>query len=181
MENLHEKVRFAAAWFWRALLLVLSPVGGLLRLVLGDLSWQAPSWLDWMHERLAPVGRWAQTQAAWVALAILLVLGGAWGALHGPQGGWRNWWNWQTFSGAKEDSARVGVASIAVSGPERTPYDGDAKPRPVVLNFSASAAPLARVGKEAVDVSLSPALPGKWTWATVSRLEFLPEQDLPIG
>ncbi len=181
MENLHDKVRFAAAWFWRALLLVLSPVGGLLRLVLGDLSWQAPSWLDWMHARLAPVGRWAQTQAAWVALAILLVLGGAWGALHGPQGGWRNWWNWQTFSGAKEDSARTGVASIAVSGPERTPYDGDAKPRPVVLNFSASAAPLARVGKEAVDVSLSPALPGKWTWATVSRLEFLPEQDWPIG
>jgi uncharacterized protein YfaS (alpha-2-macroglobulin family) len=181
MQSLHEKVRLSAAWLWRVTLLVLTPFGWLLRQLLGSPNWQAPDWLQWTRQRLAPLGRMAQAQAAWLALAGLLALGGAWGALHGPQGGWKNWWNWQTFSGVQEDAAKISAAGINVSGPERTPYDGDAKPRPVVLNFSASAAPLARVGKEAADVSLSPALAGKWTWAAVNRLEFLPDQDWPIG
>lgn len=181
MQSLHEKVRLAATWLWRVLLLVLSPVAWVLRQVVGSPNWQAPNWLQWAGEKLAPLGRKAQDRAAWVALAAVLALGGAWGVLHGPQGGWKNWWNWQTFNGAKEDAAKIGATGISVSGPERTPYDGDAKPRPVVLNFSASAAPLARVGKEAVDVSQSPALAGKWTWAAVNRLEFLPDQDWPIG
>lgn len=181
MQSLHEKVRFAAAWVWRAIGLALSPVAWLLRNLLGHLNWQAPHWLQWTGERLAPWGRKAHSQAAWVALAALLALGGAWGALHGPQGGWKNWWDWQTFNGAQQDTTKVSATGISVSGPERTPYEGDAKPRPVVLNFSASAAPLVRVGKEAVDVSLSPAIAGKWTWAAVNRLEFLPDQDWPIG
>ncbi len=181
MQSLHEKVRFAAAWVWRAFLLALSPLAWLLRQLLGKLNWQAPSWLQWTGGRLVPLGRKANAHAAWVALAAALALGGAWGALHGPQGGWKNWWSWQTFNGAQEDVAKISATGINVSGPERTPYDGDAKPRPVVLNFSASAAPLSRMGKEAVDVTLSPALAGKWTWATVNRLEFLPDQDWPIG
>ena len=181
MQSLHEKMSGATAWLWRMVLLVLSPVAWLLRHLLGNLSWQAPGWLQWAGERMAPLGRKAQDQAAWVALAVLLALGGVWGATHGPQGGWKNWWNWQTFDGAQQDAPKITATGISVFGPERTPYEGDAKPRPVVLNFSASAAPLARVGKEAVDVSLSPALAGKWTWATVNRLEFLPDQDWPIG
>jgi alpha-2-macroglobulin len=181
MQSLHENVRLAAIRLWRAVQLVLSPLAWLLRQVVGSPNWQAPGWLQWASQRLAPLGRKAQEQAAWVALAAALALGGAWGALHGPQGGWKNWWNWQTFSGAKQDASKVSATSISVSGPERTPYEGDAKPRPVVLNFSASAAPLARVGKEAAEVSLSPALAGKWTWTAVNRLEFLPDQDWPIG
>ncbi|MBK6998505.1 MAG: alpha-2-macroglobulin family protein [Rhodoferax sp.] len=185
MESLHEKVRHAAAWLWLALGFVWMPIAGLANLLLGTLDWQAPGWLQWLRERMAPLWSWVYDHAAWAALALVLALAGIWGATHPPQGGWKNWWNWQTFSGAKPDVATVvspiKVTHINVSGPERTPYEGDAKPRPVVLNFSTSAAPLARVGKEALDVSLSPALAGKWTWVAVNRLEFLPDQDWPIG
>jgi len=181
MKNLHKRVRLAAAWVWRTLRLALSPFFWLLRQLVGSPNWQAPGWMRWTSERCSPLVRKTQDQAAWVALAVALALGGAWGALHGPQGGWKNWWSLQAFHGATEDAPQISTAGISVSGPERTPYEGDAKPRPVVLSFSASAAPLARVGKEAVDVSLSPALAGKWTWVTVNRLEFLPDQDWPIG
>lgn len=181
MENLHVTVRRVVEWCWRAVLLVLLPLRGLLQLLLGKMEWQAPRWLVWMGERLAPLGRWSQAHSAWVAVVVMLTLGGAWGALHGPQGGWKNWWSWQTFNGAKEEVNKITAMNINVSDPEHTPYDGDAKPRPVVLNFSSSAAPLARVGKETLDVALSPPLAGKWTWAAVNRLEFLPDQDWPIG
>ena len=181
MQSLHEKIRFAMQWVWRVLGSLLSLLRWVLRPLVGDLAWKAPAWLQWVALRLNPLAQWLQARAAWALLAGFLVVGGFWGALHGPQGGWRNWWEWQTFSGAKEDATQVSAAGISITGPERTPYDGDGKPRPVALNFSVAAAPLARVGKEAVDVSLSPALAGRWMWVSGNRLEFVPDQDWPIG
>lgn len=126
--------------------------------------------------------------AKWIVVATVL-LGGFWLAIfHEPNAGWKNWWDWQTFSGKRPDQMNGNVAgnttNINVSVPQQTRYDGndnDGKPYPVILNFSVSAAPLDRVGKEAVDVELSPSLPGKWTWSSATRLEFLPDQDWPIG
>lgn len=181
VKKVHEAVQLAAARVWGLMGAVFAPIGRSLPFVVGHLDWEAPRWLSWCGTHLTPLGRWAQNHAAWVALALALALGGIWSAFHGPQGGWKNWWNWQTFYGAKEDANKISATGFSVSGPERTPYDGDGKPRPVAVNFSTSAAPLARVGKEALDISLSPALAGKWTWAAVNRLEFLPEQDWPIG
>lgn len=130
------------------------------------------------------------------ALVILALAAGFLWKLQ-PNAGWKNWWDWQTFSGARPDqvggnvgSHAVGnadvrnAAGIHISGPALTRYDGserNGKPYPVLLNFSVSAAPLARVGQEAEDVTLSPALPGKWTWTAANRLEFLPDQDWAIG
>ena len=179
--NMHERVRQAGGKLLAAILFVARPLAGLGRHLVGDLHWQAPNWLLWLRTKLAPVGRWCHAQAAWVALILVLLSGGGWAALHGPAGGWKNWWEWQTFSGARPDQGEVRAAGIQVEGPERTPYEGDGKPRPVILKFSASAAPLARVGKEAQDVQLAPALAGKWTWSSANQLEFLPDEDWPVG
>lgn len=181
MAHLHAMVRQIAGKAWQGLIFILAPLRYLLAALLGQLAWAPPAWLRWAHRQLTPFGHWCQARAAWVALAVVCAAGLAWGATHGPTGGWKNWWDWQTFNGAQPDQGEIQAAGISVSGPELTPYDGDGKPRPVILNFSVSAAPLARVGKEAVDVALTPALPGKWTWTSASRLEFLPDQDWPIG
>lgn len=181
MERLHAMVRHVAGMLWHGAAFALWRLRGLVSIFLGQIDWNAPPWWALLQKKLAPLGRWCQARAAWVALAAILAGGIVWGAYHGPNGGWKNWWDWQTFSGVRPDKGEIQAAGISVSGPELTPYDGDGKPRPVILNFSASAAPLSRVGKEATDVSLSPALPGKWTWVTASRLEFLPDQDWPIG
>ena len=181
MEHLHEVVRRTVGRLWLAVTAFLAMLVSLVGVFIGQVDWNPPAWLLWIGEKLAPVGRWCQAQATWVALAVLLAGGIAWGAYHGPVGGWQNWSNWQTFSGAKPDGVDIQAAGISVSGPEPTPYDGDAKPRPVVFSFSVSAAPLSRVGKEAADVALSPDLAGKWVWMTANRLEFLPDEDWPIG
>ncbi len=179
--TVHGKVRWLGARLQDAVLVGLRPLAALGRLLVGDVDWQPPGWMHWLAEKLSPLGRWCHAQAAWVAFVLIILAGAGWGALHGPAGGWKNWWDWQTFSGAQPEQGEARSAGIRVDGPERTPYDGDGKPRPVILKFSASAAPLARVGKEAQDVQLAPALRGKWTWAAANQLEFLPDEDWPVG
>lgn len=186
MEQLHEKVRRAAAWCWHGVRFIVTPLRALLGLLLGDMNWTAPSWLLWLQKKSVPLGVKIKQQAAWAALAVLLAIGLGWGVLHGPNVGWKNWWDWQTFSGTRPDTAdgqaaAIKAAGIYVNDPALTPYDGDGKPRPAILNFSTSVAPLALVGKAAVDVTLSPALAGQWTWTSANRLEFLPDDDWPIG
>lgn len=149
--------------------------------LVGGVSWEPPQWLMWATDRLQPLGAWARRHATWVALVALLGLGAVWAAFHGPAGGWRNWHEWATFSGAVSDQGERSAADIRVEGPALTDYENDGKPRPVILHFSVAAAPLARVGKEAQDISLSPALAGKWMWTSATELEFQPGDEWPIG
>lgn len=181
MKNLHTTVRLATAWIWGHLIGLARMLAQLMYPLLGQVAWAAPNWFLWVKSKATPIGHWLAARAAWTLLAGVLLLLAGWVTSHGPIGGWNNWWTWQTFSGTRVEKGEISPTGISVSGPERTPYDGDGKPRPVVLNFSASAAPLARVGKEAIDVHLSPTLSGKWTWVAANRLEFLPDSDWPLG
>lgn len=149
--------------------------------LLGQFQWRAPSWGITLVEKLQPLAHWVHQRAAWALLAVVLLAAGTWSALHGPAGGWKTWWQWQTLNGAQATHTEIQETRVRLSAPEPTPYDGDAKPRPLILDFSASAAPLILVGKEALDVTLTPALAGQWTWVSAQRLEFLPAQDWPIG
>jgi len=175
MGKLHEAVARGVAAIWRFLSLIFKPVGWLLKTVLGN--WQAPHWLGWSAEKLAPAGRLAKRFAAFTLLAVLVALG----ALVAPRLAKVDWHAWVAqFSSIHPDGQKT-AAGITVTPPGRTPVEGDGKPLPVVLTFSASAAPLSRVGKEAQDVTISPAIPGKWMWADANRLEFTPAGDWPIA
>ncbi|HWR77158.1 MAG TPA: alpha-2-macroglobulin [Thiobacillus sp.] len=88
----------------------------------------------------------------------------------------------RTFHGVTPDQGEVLDIQVSVTAPGRTEIEReDAKPFPIRLAFSQPAAPLARVGKEAIDVSLNPAHPGKWVWMDERHLEFQPKEDWPVG
>src|SRR6202000_2769423 len=77
--------------------------------------------------------------------------------------------------------------TFTVTAPAASQYeDGDGKPtlvvRPLVVTFSASAAPIELVGKAAGQgVAVDPAVKGKWTWESDRVLKFTPAQDWPVG
>lgn len=154
----------APIWYW------ISQVSlAVLRGVLG--SWRAPNWLRGLLTILRWVGVHLQQRLASLTLVALLAFGGV--AL------WPQLQKW-TDGLTPEKTAQV-IASVSVLDPRRTELELDKSPTPVIFSFNKSVAPIALVGKEAQDISLEPAIAGRWTWATQSRLEFLPATDWPVG
>lgn len=184
MQKLNIWVFQAAVAVCNALALLLLPLrwgGGL---VLGRWHWQAPVWLEWLGHRLAPLGRLAKAQAAWVLLASMLAAaaGGAYFLDKNGLGHWLKWSFWQQrLAKVLPDQGEIRNAEWTVTAPTRTPIEGDNQPRPVVVNFNASVAPLSLIGKAATGISLQPELAGNWRWVAANRLEFTPVGDWPIG
>ncbi len=144
--------------------------GLILKPLFGDLSWQAPRWARWLGGKFAAGGRAAMRRprhaAALLVLAAALGAGGAWT--------WK-WWQ------ARPKPIEV---TATVQNPSRTPLESedDASPRPLLIRFSQSVAPLSMSGKEvAQGITVAPALEGKWKWASDKQLEFQPKEDWPIG
>ena len=170
MNKLNDAVLRLARALWKGARFLLLPLGRVLGAVFG--RWQPPSWT-------APAARVASAHPAWVLLAVVLALG----AVAAPKLMKVDWaGKFAALRSVQPDRAAALAAAITVTNPDRTEIERDgAKPNPAVLTFAVSAAPLARVGKEAQDISMSPALAGKWTWTAPTRLEFQPAQDWPVG
>jgi len=191
MEQSRDSVKPRVNIFWLGVAIVLMPIMAFLSFLPG---FQKPQgWMEF-QEKLELAGHWDKKWVIWILPTVLV------GLLYwstAPAAGWRSWLEWQTFSGARDDQAASNQAAINqadvnkrnsvgvyISGPEKPRYNGDEndlKPRPVIFNFPMSAAPLSSIGKAAEDVLMSPRLPGKWTWTAANRLEFLPDQEWPIG
>jgi uncharacterized protein YfaS (alpha-2-macroglobulin family) len=134
-------------------------------------SWQPPGWLRAVGRLLAGVGSALQARLAWLLLAAAV------GA-----GGWAVWPTLQKWThGVTPEKVEVLPASASVVAPARTEIENNLGPNPVVLNFSRQVAPIAQVGKDALDVSIEPALEGRFSWVSATRLEFLPKEDWPLG
>lgn len=170
MNKLNDVVLRLARALWHGARFVLLPVFKLLGLIFG--RWQAPGWAP-------PLGRFAARHAAWTLLAVVLGVG----ALAAPKLMKIDWAaKIASLRSVQPDRPEIKTAGITVTNPYRTDIaTPGAKPNPAVLTFAASAAPLILVGKEAKDVSMSPALAGKWTWTSPTTLEFRPNEDWPIG
>ena len=66
--------------------------------------------------------------------------------------------------------------------PDATELKAGAKPHPLRVSFSESAAKLAGVGKQvASGITVTPPLAGVWTWETDTELVFKPQQDWEVG
>ncbi|CAA2099897.1 putative lipoprotein YfhM [Variovorax paradoxus] len=134
-------------------------------------SWRPPGWLRIAGTFLLLGLQWLQQRLVWVLLLLLLAAAG-WMA--SPQ--LLKWWH-----GLTPDRVEPVVATAKTEPPQRTQIELDKGPNPFVINFSASVAPIARIGQEAAGVSIEPAIAGRWTWTQQNRLEFLPAQDWPVG
>jgi hypothetical protein len=105
-----------------------------------------------------------------IAAATVLVLGGTYA-------GWR-WY---------EHRPRPIETAFTVTAPQLTCYECEppAKPNPLLVTFSGSAAPLAQTGKDLEPrtdaISMDPALKGTWHWDNDRQLRFQPAEDWPIG
>jgi len=166
------------AWIARGLGAVARGVAPLLRLVLG--AWSPPGWVRAAGRGLNRLGGPLQAHALWVALAVALAGAAAWQAPHVAQR-WRAWAPaWLNVGLLGED---LGTASVEVrlDPPGAPDYVNSGGPRPLLVHFTAPAAPALRVGKEPVDVQLAPALAGHWVWADASTLKFEPQGHWPIG
>ncbi len=175
MNQFNASVARFSGKIWQLLLLILHPLGRLLRLIFG--AWQAPTWWHWLGVKLAPLGQWMAQRAGLSLLAGLIVIA-AGAAPFLAKVDWQS--KWARFQSVQADKIEAKHTGVTLSRPDRTAIEYDGKPHPVALNFSASAAPLALVGKEARDVQIKPAIAGKWLWVSATRLEFTPNEDWPI-
>ncbi|MGW8394442.1 alpha-2-macroglobulin family protein [Pseudoduganella sp. HUAS MS19] len=139
--------------------------------VFGSVSWSPPAWLRSAGQRLLPLRAWAARHLRVVAaLAVLIVAGLAAYPFVKSR-----------MPYIKPDKVASGDAGVRIIAPGRTELENEGQPQALRIEFSASAAPLARVGREATDVQLSPAIAGKWTWNSDRELSFQPAQDWPVG
>jgi uncharacterized repeat protein (TIGR01451 family) len=133
--------------------------------IFGEISWRAPRWLA---QLLPYVIR--HPKPAFAAVFMLLLLG---------VGGWFGYQAYQNRPKPIEPPrVQVSVAAPIVTDYTQTPLVIN----PLVVNFSASVAPIALVGKPAkAGIELSPAIAGQWIWNTDKTLQFNPAGDWPVG
>jgi len=160
------QVRKAMTGVWRML-------GRIGHHLFGDVHWQAPVWLRATMEGLVAAQRYV---AAWIerdrrraTLVVGVVLAVAAAGLAGK------WWY--------DQLPKPVEVTYAVKDPARTRIeDPNARPDPVIVEFSASVATLAGVGKEVTTgIQTSPAVEGVWTWTDDRTLVFQPKADWPVG
>lgn len=131
-------------------------------------QWDPPPWLRWCGRQGGRGGSWAWAHKLKAALLILAVAG----AGVGGDRGWR-WWK------ARPKPATV---DVRVTEPALTVLGGKATPRPLLVRFTASAAPLKAVGAVVKKgITVEPELEGTWKWISDRELELRPREDWPVG
>ncbi len=133
--------------------------------VFGVVSWRAPCWLARLVHFL--VRKPKQTWGALFGL-ILLIVGG--------------WFGYQAYQNRPKPIEPPRV-QVSVTAPTATDYtQTPIVISPLEVEFSASVAPIALVGKPAkAGIELSPPIAGQWVWQTDKTLQFTPAGDWPVG
>ncbi len=137
--------------------------------VFGTVNWSAPPWIYATTTEL----RHKPRQYAGGTLGAVAVLVLMWAG-----------WQWYLHRPHPPEPYRI---TFEVTNPLASVYeDGDGKPtlviHPLVVKFSASAAPIEQVGKTILHgIVMDPAVKGKWTWDDDRTLQFMPVQDWPVG
>lgn len=145
----------------------------LLRPLIGDVRWQAPGWMRGIGNA---AGFCAVALTSWIKsdlrrAAIAGVVGIA--VIAGAAAG-KVWYD-------KQPKPLQVTFEVAV--PEPTPVDQpNAKPEPLLIKFSDSAATLGGVGKEVTGgIAIEPRIDGVWKWEDDRTLSLNPKSDWPVG
>ena len=149
--------------------------------VIGDLSWTPPPWLQGLYDRLfGPAIR--------AKLAVALAHAKTWIVRH------RRNLQWGAavlavigvigLSGYLWYLAQPKPVELAVTGttPSATPLEDNARPESIQINFSGSAARLDQVDKVVTaGIRIVPPIAGEWRWSGDTRLTFMPKEDWAVG
>ncbi len=145
----------------------------LLRPLIGDVQWQAPGWLRGLANAAGflalALASWVRTdvrRAAMVGgMGLALIAGGVAGKV---------WY---------DRLPKPLEVTIEVVTPDPTPVEQpDAKPEPLLIKFSESAATLAGAGKDVTaGISVEPRIDGTWRWTDDRTLTLTPKTDWPVG
>ena len=133
---------------------------GLVERIFGRVGWTPPGWCAALLREMRAQPR------AWLGglAALALLLAGGWWLAHRPV------------------PKVPGALEVAIHAPELTGYkETPAKIDPLRLDFSGSAAPIAKVDAAPDGVALKPELAGAWTWSDDHTLVFKPSGDWPVG
>lgn len=136
-------------------------VGGLLRPLLGQVSWRAPAWMQLLGRHPRATG------GSLIVIAVLAASG---------------WFGWQWYQGLPQPV----YTTFNVRAPAVTDYSRKHQKTPVVhpltVHFSASVAPIEKLDKTiSHGIKLTPAVAGKWRWLNDRTLQFTPAADWPVG
>lgn len=139
-----------------------------LAFLFGRLSYVPPDWVRSVGDGAGRSARWlAARRGLAVALAAVLALGSVGGVM-----GLR-WYR---------NRPRPATVEVVVTPPPVTPIADKIQPRPLIIDFDRSVAPLEKVGKTvAAGVAITPRIDGTWSWASDDRLVFRPRTDWSIG
>lgn len=143
---------------------------------IGEFSWKPPPWwVSLESEGLARISSARETVGQWVLenkrfLFIVSLCGAVVVAL--GIGGYF-WYR---------SRPRPAELSVTLYPPGPTRMEKGAKPDPLRIHFSNSAAKLEDVGKGIdLGVRITPAIPGKWTWISDREMEYKPSEDWAVG
>ena len=166
----------AIATAWPTIAHALAAVG---RGVFGQ--WTPPPWARAIGRAGSALGGFVRRHAGAAALVATLAVAAAWQAPHVALR-WRAWTPAWVKAGLVADPMNeLAAVSTTVVAPELRDVLNNGPVRPLVINFSNPVAPPLRIGHEAQDISLSPAVVGRWTWVSATQLQFDPKEDWPVG
>ena len=145
-------------------------LGLLLRPLIGNVSWSAPSWAPATGEviRRRPL----HSAAALLGLILLVAAG---------------WFGWQWYQ-HRPKPIEPNRITFEVKAPPVTDFatEENGTPKitihPLDVVFSGSSAPIELVGKPvSKGIAMQPALKGEWRWTDDHSLRFTPAEDWPVG
>lgn len=153
-------------------LLILRGIYWILSRIVGDVSWQAPSWMRATGSVLQRSGRAIRARpgrSASLIIALFLVIGGGWFGYH---------WYKNLPRPVEEIPAKFTVQPPPVTDYISTPITV----QPMTVSFNRAVAPLALVGKAVTSgIQLKPETAGTWTWVSDKMLTFQPKDDWAVG
>lgn len=147
---------------------ILNGVGSVFASVFGKLNWNSPPWLTHLHQkaRTSPKSFWA------IAVLLLAAIGaGAYGV---------HWY---------KNLPKPVYVTASITAPDSTPNEETLVPNNLIINFgiknndgfaNQSVAPINLIGKTVTEgITLTPEMPGEWSWNSDSELIFYPSTDWP--
>ena len=158
---------FQAFWaaLGRAAIATATGVSWLGARVIGRWEWQRPAWVMWTGRHATQGYRYLASDVRRATFAVLVIAGAAGG------------WIWY------KNRPVPHYVSYTITAPGLTEYNerGISSIKPLIVQFSESAAPLEQVEKPVTaGIDLAPKLPGTWLWVNDKELSFSPKDDWPI-